>query len=138
MIESQQSDGTRRDNDTDLQTTPVEPMGAVGYFQEFVISLVLSRPLDKRRIPHGGVDTYIIQADRAPFITPRSGPFAILPERETRDDVARCIPWFHLAQRRAEVCQTLERVVKILVTLYNEGVNDQGGRVKKGDSELTM
>jgi len=81
-----------------LQTASVEPMGAVSYSQELVISLI------------------IIQANRTSFVTTRSGPFTILSGWEARNDMTRCISWFHLAQGRSKVRQTLERVIEILVT----------------------
>ena len=103
-------------------------MGAISYFQEFVISLILSIPLDKLCILYGArIDTHIIQANRTPFVTTWSGPFAILSGWEARNHVTRCIPWLHLAQGRSQIRQTLERVIEILVTLYNEGIDDRGG-----------
>lgn len=96
-------------------------MGAISYFQEFVISLILNIPLNQRYAPYAArLDTYIIQADRTPLVTAWGSPFAILPGREARDDVTRGIPWFHLAQGRSEVRQTLKRAIKILVTLYHK------------------
>jgi len=73
-------------------------MGAVSYFQEFVVSVI------------------IIQADGTPFVTTWGGPFAVLPRREGGDDMTRCIPRFYLTQGRSEVRQTLKRVIEILVT----------------------
>jgi len=118
----------RHNEVTHLQTTPVEPMGAVSYFQEFVISLILDISLNQRYVSfEGRVNTHIIQADRTPLVATLSGPVAILSGWEARNDTTRCIPWFNLAQGRGEVRQTLERAIEILVTLYNEGIGDCGG-----------
>jgi len=78
------------------------------------------------RIVRARINTYIIQANRTPFVTARCGPFAILSGREARNDMTRCIPWFHLAQGRSKVRQILEGAIEILVTLCNEGMNDRG------------
>ena len=102
-------------------------MRAVSYFQEFVISLILDISRSQRCVSYEGrANTHIIQADRAPFVTTRSGPVAILSGWEARNDTTRCIPWFNLAQGRGKVGQTLERAIEILVTLYNKGIGDCG------------
>ena len=89
---------------THLQTTPVEPMGAVSDFQEYVIGQILNNPLHQRYVSYvAQVNTHIIQTDRTPFVTTRSGPFAIFPGREACDDITRRIPRFHFAQGRSKV-----------------------------------
>lgn len=40
--------------------------------------------------------------------------------------MTRRIPWFHLTQGRSKVRQIFEGAVEILVTLYNEWMNDRG------------
>jgi hypothetical protein len=107
-------------------------VGAVSYLQEFIVSLILYIPHDQQYVSYGArVNTHIIQAHRTPLVTTRGGPVAILPGWEGRDDMIRCVPWFHLAQSGSEVRQTLKRVIKILIALYNEGMNDCGGWVKR-------
>jgi len=76
-------DVERHAEESHLQTTTVEPMGAVSYFQEFVVGLILNIQLDQRRVSYGvRANAYIIQTDRTPLVAPRSGPFTILARWE--------------------------------------------------------
>ena len=116
-------------------------MGAVSYSREFVISPILDIQLNQIYASYEArAKTYIIQADGTPLVTTRSSPFTVLPGRKARDDMTWCIPWFHLAQGRRKVRQTLKRAIEILIALYREGkrwsrwVSEEGSEV----NELTM